>query len=314
MLKFVVRRVLAVVPLIIIATAATFLMLQLSDADPAVMRLGESATEAQYAQVRAELGTDRPAVVQYVDWLGHAVRLDFGESWQRPADVMTMIRQRMPATLSLTLGAVLVTILVGLPLGTAAGVRAGSAADSAITAAASVGQAMPAFWSGLLLSTYVALRYGFFPPTGFVGPTTSFSGWLKSITLPSIALGLSGAAAVARQTRAAVAGALRQPHVRTAVSVGYSRGSVLRNDVLRNAAIPVVTVLGVQLSLLLGGSLIVEQVFVVNGIGSLAYSSILQHDLPVVLGIVTVAAVIVSVVQLLLDVVYGLLDPRVRIG
>ncbi len=313
MLTFVLRRALAVVPLIVIATAATFFMLQLSDADPAVMRLGESATEAQYAEVRAELGTDRPAIVQYGDWLAHAVRLDFGESWQRPVAVTTMIGQRMPATLSLTLGSLLVTILVGLPLGTAAGVRAGSTADSAITATASVGQALPAFWTGILLSTYVALRVGFFPATGFVGPSDSISGWLKSITLPSLALGLSGAAAVARQTRAAVAGALRQPHVRTAVSVGYSRASVLRSDVLRNAAIPVATVLGVQLSLLLGGSLIVEQVFILNGVGSLAYSSILQHDLPVVLGIVTVSAVLVSVVQLLLDVVYGLLDPRVRV-
>jgi peptide/nickel transport system permease protein len=306
-------RVLAMIPLIIIATAAAFFMLQLSDVDPAVVKLGESATEEQYAAVRADLGTDRPAIVQYVSWAGGAIRGDFGESWQRPVEVSTLISQRMPATLSLTLGAVLVTILIGLPLGTAAGVRAGSGAESAITAAASVGQAVPAFWAALLLAAYVAVPYGIFPATGFVGPTTSVTDWLRSITLPAIALGIGGAAAAARQTRAAVASTLRQPHVRTAVSIGYGRRSVLRSDVLRNAAIPVVTVLGVQVSLLLGGSLIVEQVFAIPGLGSLAFSSILQNDLPVVLGIVAVTAVMVSIVQLLLDIVYGLLDPRVRV-
>lgn len=314
MLRFVGRRALAVIPLIIIATATTFFMLQLSDVDPAVVRLGESATEEQYAAVREELGTDRPAVVQYVDWLAHAVRLDFGESWQRPVEVTTLIQQRLPATLSLTLGAVLITIVIGIPLGIASGVRAGSASDSMITAGASIGQAIPAFWAALLLAAYVAVPYGVFPATGFEGPTSSVSGWLRSITLPAIALGIGGAAATARQTRAAVAGTLRQLHVRTAVSSGYSRRSVLRSDVLRNAAIPVVTVLGVQVSLLLGGSLIVEQVFAIPGLGSLAFSSILGNDLPVVLGIVTVAALMVSIVQLLLDIVYGLLDPRVRVG
>lgn len=313
MLRLILRRVLAMIPLIVIATAAAFFMLQLSDVDPAVVKLGESATQEQYAAVHEELGTDRPAVVQYVDWLAHAVRLDFGESWLRPVAVTTLISQRLSATLSLTFGAVLVTILIGLPLGTAAGVRAGSGADSAITAAASIGQAIPAFWAALLLAAYVAVPYGVFPATGFVGPTSSIADWLRSITLPAIALGIGGAAAAARQTRAAVASTLRQPHVRTAVSVGYARGSVLRSDVLRNAAIPVVTVLGVQVSLLLGGSLIVEQVFAIPGLGSLAFSSILQNDLPVVLGIVTVTAVMVSIVQLLLDILYGLLDPRVRV-
>ena len=313
MLRLILRRVPAMIPLIVIATAAAFFMLQLSDVDPAVVKLGESATQEQYAAVHEELGTDRPAVVQYVDWLAHAVRLDFGESWLRPVAVTTLISQRLSATLSLTIGAVLVTILIGLPLGTAAGVRAGSGADSAITAAASIGQAIPAFWAALLLAAYVAVPYGVFPATGFVGPTSSIADWLRSITLPAIALGIGGAAAAARQTRAAVASTLRQPHVRTAVSVGYARGSVLRSDVLRNAAIPVVTVLGVQVSLLLGGSLIVEQVFAIPGLGSLAFSSILQNDLPVVLGIVTVTAVMVSIVQLLLDILYGLLDPRVRV-
>ncbi len=314
MLSFVARRALAIVPLIVIATAAAFFMLQLSDVDPAVVKLGETATEEQYTVVRAELGTDRPAVVQYADWLVHSAQLDFGESWQRPVEVTTLIRQRLPATLSLTLGAVLVTVLLGLPLGVAAGIRAGSGADSLITAGASIGQAVPAFWAALLLAAYVAVPYDLFPATGFVGPTSSVLDWLRSLALPAVALGVGGAAAAARQTRAAVAGALRQPHVRTAVSIGYSRATVLRSDVLRNAAIPVVTVLGVQVSLLLGGSLIVEQVFAIPGLGSLAFSSILQNDLPVVLGVVTVSAVMVSIVQLLLDVLYGLLDPRVRVG
>ena len=161
MLSFVARRALAIVPLIVIATAAAFFMLQLSDVDPAVVKLGETATEEQYTVVRAELGTDRPAVVQYADWLVHSAQLDFGESWQRPVEVTTLIRQRLPATLSLTLGAVLVTVLLGLPLGVAAGIRAGSGADSLITAGASIGQAVPAFWAALLLAAYVSAHSSF---------------------------------------------------------------------------------------------------------------------------------------------------------
>lgn len=312
MLRLVGQRLVAIVPLLLIATAATFFLLQLSDVDPAVARLGDGATEEQYAAVRAELGTDRPVVVQYVRWLGDAVRLDFGESWQRPIEVGELVRQRLPPTLSLTFGALVVAVSIGVPLGIAAGVRAGTATDVVLSGAASVGQAIPNFWAALMLAAFVAVPYDVFPATGYVGPTTSVVDWLRSIALPSIALGTASAAAIARQSRAAVASAVREHYVRTAIAAGYSRRSVLWRDVVRNASIPVVTVVGIQASLLLGGSLIVEQAFAIPGMGSLAFAAVLQNDVPVVLAIVAVAAVLVMTVQLVLDIVYGLLDPRVR--
>jgi peptide/nickel transport system permease protein len=314
MLELIGRRLLAGVPLLIVATAATFFLLQLSDVDPAQIRLGDAATEEQYQVVREELGVDRPAVVQYANWMTDAARLDFGESWQRPVSVWELVAFRIPATLSLTIGALVVAVAIGLPLGIASGLRAGTATDSALTAVASVGQATPNFWAALLLAAYVAVPYDIFPATGYVAISDSFTGWLASITLPSIALGTASAAAIARQTRAAVASTLSEPFVRTAVAVGYTRRSVMWRDVIRNAAIPVVTVIGVQASLLLGGSLIVEQVFSIPGLGTLAFASILRQDIPVVLAIVAVAAVLIMAVQLVLDVVYGLLDPRVRVS
>jgi peptide/nickel transport system permease protein len=311
-LRLVGQRVVAIIPLLVVATAATFLLLQLSDVDPAKARLGDSATEEQYATVRAELGTDRPVVEQYARWLGDAVQLDFGTSWQRPIEVTELVRQRLPATLSLTFGALVVALVIGVPTGIAAGVRAGSATDVALSGVASVGQAIPNFWAALMLAAFIGVPYDVFPATGFVGPTTSVVDWLRSITLPSIALGTASAAAIARQTRAAVASAVREPYVRTAIAAGHSRRSVLSRDVLRNASIPIVTVIGIQASLLLGGSLIVEQAFAIPGMGSLAFTAVLQNDVPVVLAIVAVAALLMMTVQLLLDVVYGLLDPRVR--
>lgn len=314
MLKLLAHRVAIAVPLIIVATAVTFLLLQLSEVDPAEVRLGADATEQQKTDIRAELGVDRPIVVQYARWLGGAVTLDFGESWDKPVEVGELVGQRIPATLSLALGSLLVAVAIGIPLGTAAGVRAGSATDAVITTTASVGQAIPNFWAAILLAAYVAVPYGIFDAVGFVGPTDSFGGWLKTITLPSLALGTAGAAAIARQTRAAVASTVGRPFVRTATSIGYSRRSILYRDVFRNAAVPVVTVIGTQASFLLGGSFIVEKVFAIPGLGTLAFTSILAHDIPVVLAIVACSALVIMTVHLLLDLAYGLIDPRVRVS
>ncbi|MEZ5167478.1 MAG: ABC transporter permease [Acidimicrobiales bacterium] len=313
MVKLFFQRLAVSVPLLIIATAATFFLLQLSDTDPAVIRLGDSATDEQYEAVRAELGVDRSAVRQYVDWAGGAAHLDFGESWARGVPVWGLVKQRIPATVSLTLGAILVAVSIGVPLSMAAGIRAGTVRDSALTAVASVGQAIPNFWAALMLIAYVALKTDLFDATGYTPITDSFTGWLQSIALPSIALGTAGSAAIARQARAAVASTVGRPFVRTAVAVGYSRWSILGRDVLRNASIPIVTVIGIQTSFLLGGAFIVEDVFQIPGMGKLAFDAILRNDIPVVLAVVAVAALMITLIQLVLDLVYGVLDPRVRV-
>ena len=315
MAKLVLQRLLAAIPLLIIATAATFFLLQLSDADPAVIRLGENRQRrAAGPSCAKSSGVDRPAIVQYVSWLGDAIRLDFGQSWQRPQEVRGMVSQQIPATLSLTLGAVNRRRRHRRADGHRRRYtrRRYHRHDHHEPGVGGSGGAQ-------LLGRVAAGRlrgpspYSVFPATGFVGPTESIPDWIRSITLPAIALGTAGSASIARQTRAAVASTIQEPFVRTAVAAGHSRRSVLRRDVVRNAAIPVVTVIGIQASFLLGGSFIVEKAFALPGLGTLALRSILVQDVPVVLAIVAFAAVMITIIQLALDVLYGVLDPRVRV-
>jgi peptide/nickel transport system permease protein len=308
----VITRLAALVPLLLVATFVAFLLLQLSSTDPAVVRLGENATDEAYAAFRSEIGVDRPVVVQYADWLGGAVTGDFGQSWQNSSPVSSQLFRRLPVTLSLTVGALVVGVLIGLPAGIAAGIRAGRASDAAITGAASLGQAVPNFWMALLLVAYVALPFGVFPTVGYSSLAEGPVDWLLSIALPSFALGTATAAAIARQTRAGFVRVLHEPYVRTAVAGGLSRRRILLRTSLRNAAIPVVTTVAAQASVLLGGSVIVEQVFALPGLGQLVLNAIRNADMPIVMGFVALAAVMMAVVQLGLDIVYAVLDPRVR--
>jgi peptide/nickel transport system permease protein len=308
----VIARVSALVPLLVVATFVAFLLLQLTPTDPAVVRLGENATDEAYDAYRAEIGVDRPVLVQYADWLGRALRGDLGDSWANSAPVTEQLTRRLPITLSLTAGALVVGLLIGIPSGIAAGTRAGRPSDSAITGVASLGQAIPNFWLALLLAAYVALPFGVFPAVGYSALEDGVLDWLRGITLPAVALGTATAAAIARQTRAGFVRVLHEPYVRTAVAGGLSRRRILLRTALRNAAIPVVTTVAAQASVLLGGAVIVEQVFALPGMGQLVLNAIRNADLPIVMGFVTLAAVMMAVVQLGLDLGYALLDPRVR--
>jgi peptide/nickel transport system permease protein len=310
--RVIVARLLSLVPLLFVASLVAFLLVQMAPTDPAVVRLGEAASDEAYAVFRSEIGVDRPILVQYFDWLGGAVTGDFGISWQNSASVSDMLVRRLPVTLSLTVGALIVGLLIGVPSGIAAGVRAGRPSDSAITGAASVGQAVPNFWMALLLVAYVALPFDVFPAIGYSSLTDGVFEWGRSILLPSIALGTASAAAIARQTRAGFVRVLHEPYVRTAVAGGLSRRRILMRTALRNASIPLVTTVAAQASVLLGGSVIVEQVFALPGMGQLVLNAIRNGDMPIVMGFVALAAVTMSIVQLLLDLAYAALDPRVR--
>lgn len=312
MSRVVLTRLASLLPLLLIATFVGFMLLQLSQADPAVVRLGDNATDEAYAAYRAEIGVDRPAVEQYGDWLSGAVRGDFGTSWENGASVGELLKRRLPVTVSVAAGALLVAVVIGVPAGIAAGIRAGRPSDASITAVASVGQAVPNFWMALLLVAYVALPYSIFPAVGYVGLTESPLDWLRSIALPSVALGTASAAALARQTRAGFVRTLHEPYVRTAVAGGLARRRILFRTALRNASIPVVTTVAAQASVLLGGAVIVEQVFALPGLGQLVVNAIRNADMPIVMGFVALSAVITALVQLLLDLAYALLDPRVR--
>jgi peptide/nickel transport system permease protein len=310
--RVIVARFLSLVPLLFVASLVAFLLVQMAPTDPAVVRLGEVASDEAYAAFRSEIGVDRPIFVQYFDWLGGAITGDFGVSWQNSAPVSDMLVRRLPVTLSLTVGALLVGLLIGVPSGIAAGVRAGRPSDSAITGAASVGQAVPNFWMALLLVAYIALPFDVFPAIGYSNFSDGVFDWGRSMLLPSIALGTATAAAIARQTRAGFVRVLHEPYVRTAVAGGLSRRRILMRTALRNASIPLVTTVAAQASVLLGGSVIVEQVFALPGMGQLVLNAIRNGDMPIVMGFVALAAVTMALVQLVLDLAYAALDPRVR--
>ncbi|MFA5566201.1 MAG: ABC transporter permease [Acidimicrobiia bacterium] len=305
-------RLLSLIPLLLVASLFAFLLVQLAPTDPAVVRLGENATDEAYAAFRSEIGVDRPVMVQYVEWLGGAVTGDFGVSWQNSTPVAQLLVKRLPVTISITLGALLVGLVIGLPLGIAAGIRAGKPSDSAITAAASLGQAIPNFWMALLLVAYVALTTKWFPATGYSPLSEGVLSWMRSLVLPSVALGTTAAAAIARQTRAGFVRVLHEPYIRTAVAGGLSRRRILLRTALRNASIPLVTTVAALASVLLGGSVIVEQVFALPGMGQLVLNAIRNGDMPIVMGFIVFAAAAMALVQLLLDLSYAALDPRVR--
>ncbi|MFJ9387387.1 ABC transporter permease [Nocardioides sp. NPDC101246] len=314
MLRVAIGRAAALVPLLLIATFTAFLLLQMTATDPAVVRLGENASDEAYAAFRHEIGVDRPLLVQYGSWLAGAVRGDLGVSWSNSASVTDLLTNRMPATFSIALGALVVGLVIGLPVGIAAGIRAGRSADSLLTAGASLGQAVPSFWLALLFVAYVAMKTSLFPATGYVPISEGVGSWLLSITLPSVALGAAAAGAFARQTRAGYVRVLHEPYIRTAVAGGLARRRILWRTALRNAAIPVVTTVAGTAAVLVGGAVIVEQVFALPGLGQLVLNAIHNGDMPVVLGFVALMALLMALVQFVLDLTYALVDPRVRAG
>jgi peptide/nickel transport system permease protein len=310
--RVIATRLLSLIPLLLVASLVAFILTQLAPTDPAVVRLGEAASDEAYEAYREEIGINRPLIVQYGDWLGDAATGDFGESWQNGASVSQQLSRRLPITLSLTLVALLIGLLIGVPSGIAAGIRAGRPSDSLITGAASVGQAVPNFWMALILVAYVALPFDFFPAIGYSNLTDGVFEWARGIALPSLALGTAAAAAIARQTRAGFVRVMHEPYVRTAVAGGLSRRRILMRTALRNASIPLVTTVAAQASVLIGGSVIVEQVFALPGMGQLVLNAIRNGDMPIVMGFVALTALTMALVQLILDLTYAALDPRVR--
>lgn len=310
--RLIAQRLLAMAPLLLIVSFLTFSLTALLPGDPADLILGDRATEEQYQMVHERLGYDQPFLLRYARWLERAVQGDLGSSFFNSVRVTDAVLQRVPATLSLTLVSVLISVVVGLSAGIAAALRPRSWVDRLATLGATIGQAIPNFWFGILLAAIFAVNLRWFPATGYTPLGQSLSGWLASITLPAIALGLSTSAAIARQVRSAMVGVLQQDYVRAALAQGLSRRRVIIKHALKNAMIPVVTVLSFQVTVLLGGALIVEQVFAINGIGSLAIAAVRQQDIPMIQGIVLVLVLIVMGVQLATDILYGLINPKAR--
>ncbi len=310
-LSMIVRRLPALLTMLLLVSILIFSITYLIPGDPAVAVAGENASPEIVSQIRAELGLDRPVVVQYFDWLGGVLRGDLGTSIQDGRSVTEIIANRAPATFSLAIAAMIVAIAIGIPLGVLAATRTHSLRDRFAVITSSAGVAVPNYWLGMLLVTFMAVQLGWFPPTGYVPFTESPSGWLHHITLPALALGLSAAAELARQTRASLAHVLELDFVRTARMKGLSRRAVIGKHAFKNAAGPVVTTLGLQATVLLGGTVIVERVFGIPGLGNTALVAVAARDIPVIQGIALVTTVIAVAINLGIDLAYTYLNPRI---
>lgn len=312
MLRLVAQRVVATIPLVVIASIIIFGLVYLMPGDPAQTIAGDTASNEQVEELRRQLGLDRNVVAQYLDWAGDAVQGDLGSSLFGGFDVVEAIGARLPVTLSLTLAATVIALVIGVSSGVFAALRPGSAIDRLVTAAASLGLAIPNFWLGLVMVAVFALSLGWLPATGYVPLEQDPVAWARSIVLPAIALGTSAASAVARQTRGAMVEVLQRPFIQAVEARGLPTHVVVGKHGLKNASIPVVTVLGLQLTSLLAGSVIVEQVFALPGLGQLAITAVNRRDIPTIQGIVLVTTLFVAITNLLVDIAYGWLNPKVR--
>jgi peptide/nickel transport system permease protein len=307
----VLRRLLLALPLLFVVSALSFVLVSLTPGDAARAILGPTAPPEAYPKLRHELGLDLPLYAQYWRWLKKAAHGDLGVSLFTSESVTHAIDARLPVTLSLITGALLVSVVVGVGLGVFSAAR-GGAAGRFVDAFALGGFALPSFWVGAVLIALFAVDVRWFPATGYVTLAQSPKRWFLSLVLPVIALALQGVAAIAKQTREAMLDALGSEYIRMARASGVSPASILFRHALKNAAMRVVTLLGLQAVGLLSGTVLVESVFALPGLGGLAVNSSIQHDLPTVQGIVVYFTVIVVVINLVIDLAYSSLNPRVR--
>ena len=313
MVRYIIRRVVMALPTLVLASLAIFLILHLIPGDPAAIVAGADATPAQLAAVRTDLGLDKPLVVQYARWLGQVLHGNFGTSLIGKYPVGDQIRRAYPATLDLTLAALLLALLLALPLGLLAALHPRSPLDRAISAFNAVAVGIPNFLLGILLILLFSLHVLHLPVGGRVPLTDDPAAGLKALLLPAVTLALGIAAVLTRFLRSALLEVLSEDYVRTARAKGLRGGAVIRRHALRNALIPVITVLGIQIGRLLGGAVIVEAVFAWPGMGRLAVQAILTRDYPMVQAALLLLVTAFIVINLIVDIAYGLLDPRVRV-
>ncbi|MEU5099992.1 ABC transporter permease [Streptomyces sp. NPDC020996] len=313
MISFLTRRLLSGVVLVVVISALTFVLMSMTGTDTARNLAGATATARQVAQKKAELGLDRPVAAQYADWLGSALRGDLGRSWAGGDSVAASLGDKLPVTLSIVIGGLLLSAVLSVLLGAGAAVR-GGLLDRAVQLLAVIGFAVPSFLMALVLALFVGVRWRMLPATGYTPFSESPSLWLQSIILPSVSLAVGAVAATAQQVRGAMVDVLRLDYVRTLRSRGLSRRSLLLRHALRNAAPSALTVLALQFIGLVGGAVVVEKVFGLAGIGSLANTAASNGDTPLLMGVVVVMVALVVVVNLLLDVAQGWLNPKVRVA
>lgn len=312
MQKYVVQRLVELVPVLFFLSIVVFAVVRLIPGDPASIRLGTDSRPEALAEIRAEMGLDKPLPVQYGVWLRDVTRGDLGKSWVSKQSVLGLIRLKLPATVMLTVAALTIALLIAIPAGIVAGAQPHSWLGMAVSTTSLLGLAIPSFWLGLMLQLLFAVRLGWLPPSGYVEPSTDPATALKHLILPSVTLGVALAAPLSRFMRSGMLDVLGSDYIRTARAKGLTERAVIVRHAIRNALLVVVTVLGLQFGALLGGAIVIERVFNWPGIGLLALTAINQRDYGIIQGVVLLAAVVLVTVNLLVDLLYAAIDPRIR--
>ena len=319
MLSFLLRRIAAVLPVLLVVSLVVFLILRLAPGDPAAAIAGNNATNEDIAKIRTQLGLDSSIPVQYGIWIGRVVQGDLGYSFYLSKPVTELIAQRIEPTLALALGTVILAVLIAVPLGTLAAWRMGGWLDRLLSGFSVAGFSIPVFVIGYLLIYLFAIRLEWLPVQGYKslldgasGAGASLWAWMRQLILPWMTLAMIYVALIARVTRASVSEALTEDYIRTARAKGLTERAVLLHHALVNAAVPIVTVIGIGVALLIGGVVVTETVFAIPGLGSLTVDAVLNRDFPVIQGLVLLFSVSYVMVNLLVDLSYLFLDPRIR--
>ncbi len=312
MFAYIVRRVLATIPVMAVVAIFVFALLYLSPGDPAAIIAGDTATVEDIARIRAMLGLDRPVYIQFAEWVWRLLRGDLGISIFTNLPVIKLIEQRVEPTVALTITTLIISVLVAIPMGVLAAWRAGSWVDRVVMVFAVLGFSVPVFVLAYILIYIFAIWADLLPVQGYVSITVGFWPFLSHLILPSVALGMIYAALIARITRASMLDVLAQDYIRTAQAKGLGNQQVLIGHALKNAAVPIVTIIGIGVALLISGVVVTETVFAIPGLGRLTVDAILRRDYPIIQGIILIFSAAYVLVNLLVDLSYTLLDPRIR--
>jgi peptide/nickel transport system permease protein len=312
MLPEILRRLMATIPVVGVVAIAVFALLHITPGDPAVIIAGDYATSEDIARIRTRLGLDQPFVTQVGIWLARIVRGDLGTSIFSGLPVATLIGQRAETTIALTLLAMVISVGVGVPAGVLAAWKKGSWVDRVVMIFAVSGFSMPVFWLGFLLVYVFAISFHWLPVQGYRPISEGLGPFLRHLILPAVTLSVVYMALIARMTRASMLGVLGEDYVRTAFAKGLAPRRVLLRHALKNASLPVVTIIGIGFALLIGGAVVTESVFALPGLGRLTVDAIVRRDYPVIQGVILVVSCVYVFVNLVVDLLYVVLDPRIR--
>ena len=314
MVKYLVRRFVLMIAILLLVSIIIFALVNILPGDPARLMLGQEASPEALAALRAEMGLNDPLYIQYVHWLANILHGDFGYSLRDHTPVLQVLLQKIPVTLELTIFSFIIAILIAIPVGILSATRRGKLSDYLTTFFALSGISLPSFWLGILLIYFFAVKLNWFPPSGYVPLSENFGKSLLLMVLPAVSLGTRLSAELTRMLRSSLLEVLQADYIRTGYAKGLLERSVVIGHALKNALMPVITVGGMQLAAFFGGAVITETIFGIPGVGQLVVNAILTRDFPVVQGAVLFMAFMVVFINLLVDIIYSIIDPRIKLG